>query len=194
MAPALVNDLSRVHPDATCLERLDAITHDHPLLENSNSDRELFASIHEAMRDWAQQDRLDRSALVIHAVSAWLAERTTEENAILLQRLEGVLCRMNGRLLNRVVTATNRCKSNSAGIPIMTLHAAKGLEFSNVWIMGAEEGNLPHSESSPEEERRLFYVGMTRAKGQLIVSSAADEGPTSSFIAEAGLQQVQNSE
>lgn len=188
MAPALVNDLSRVHPDATCLERLDAITHDHPLLENSNSDRELFASIHEAMRDWAQQDRLDRPALVIHAVSAWLAERTTEENAILLQRLEGVLCRMNGRLLSRVVTATNRCKSNSAGTPIMTLHAAKGLEFSNVWIMGAEEGNLPHSESSPEEERRLFYVGMTRTKGQLIVSSAADEGPVSRFVTESELQ------
>ncbi len=188
MAPALVNDLSRVHPDATCLERLDAITHDHPLLENSNSDRELFASIHEAMRDWAQQDRLDRPALVIHAVSAWLAERTTEENAILLQRLEGVLCRMNGRLLNRVVTATSRCKSISAGTPIMTLHAAKGLEFSNVWIMGAEEGNLPHSESSPEEERRLFYVGMTRTKGQLIVSSAADEGPVSRFVTESELQ------
>jgi superfamily I DNA/RNA helicase len=95
---------------------------------------------------------------------------------------------MNGHLLNRVVTATSRCKSNSAGTPIMTLHAAKGLEFSNVWIMGAEEGNLPHSESSPEEERRLFYVGMTRTKGQLIVSSAADEGPVSRFVTESELQ------
>lgn len=188
MAPALVNDLSRAHPDTTCLERLDAITSDHPLLGHSSSDRELFTSIREAMCDWAQQDRLDRPALVIHAVSAWLAERTTKENAILLQRLEGVLCQMNGRLLNRVVTATNRCKSNSAGTPIMTLHAAKGLEFSNVWIMGAEEGNLPHSESSPEEERRLFYVGMTRTKGQLIVSSAADEGPVSRFVTESELQ------
>ena len=82
MAPALVNDLSRVLPDATCLERLDAINHDHPLLENSKSDRELFASIQEAMRDWVQQDRRDRPALVIHAVSAWLAERTTEEMCI----------------------------------------------------------------------------------------------------------------
>lgn len=188
MAPALVNDLSRVLPDATCLERLDAINHDHPLLENSKSDRELFASIQEAMRDWVQQDRLNRPALVIHAVSAWLAERTTEENATLLQRLEGILCRMNGRLLNRVVAATSRCKSTSTRTPIMTLHAAKGLEFSNVWIMGAEEGNLPHSESSPEEERRLFYVGMTRTKRQLIVSSAADEGPVSRFVTESELQ------
>jgi superfamily I DNA/RNA helicase len=185
MAPALVNDLSRVQPDATCLERLDAINHNHPLFENSQSDRELFASIHEAMRDWTHQDRLDRPVLVIHAVSAWLAERTTEENAVLLQRLEGILCRMSGRLLNRVVTATSRCKSISNGTPIMTLHAAKGLEFSNVWIMGAEEGNLPHSEATPEEERRLFYVGMTRTKEQLIVSSAIAEGPVSRFVAES---------
>jgi superfamily I DNA/RNA helicase len=67
----------------------------------------------------------------------------------------------------------------------MTLHAAKGLEFSNVWIMGAEEGNLPHSEATPEEERRLFYVGMTRTKEQLIVSSAIAEGPVSRFVAES---------
>ena len=188
MAPVLVNHLSRVSPDASCLERLDAVAHNPPFLDSSNRDRELFASLHEAMRDWTLQDRLDRPALVIHAVSAWLAERTTEENAIVLQRLEGILCRINGHLLNRVVTATTRCKSPNAGTPIMTLHAAKGLEFPNVWIMGAEEGNLPHAESTPEEERRLFYVGMTRTKGQLIVSSVADEGPVSRFVAESELQ------
>ena len=60
-----------------------------------------------------------------------------------------------------------------------------------MWIMGAEEGNLPHAESTPEEERRLFYVGMTRTKGDLIVSSASDEGPVSRFIAEADLQRTQ---
>ena len=55
--------------------------------------------------------------------------------------------------------------------------------------MGAEEGNLPHVESTPEEERRLFYVGMTRTKGQLIVSSAASEGAESRFIEESELPQ-----
>src|SRR5262249_2440905 len=58
---------------------------------------------------------------------------------------------------------------------LMTVHLAKGLEFDAVFIAGAAEGLLPHSrsldtEAELEEERRLMYVAMTRARKKLFIS------------------------
>jgi DNA helicase-2/ATP-dependent DNA helicase PcrA len=60
----------------------------------------------------------------------------------------------------------------------MTVHASKGLEFPVVFIAGAEEGLMPHAraveeggENAVEEERRLFYVAVTRARDRLLISS-----------------------
>ncbi|MGA8766734.1 MAG: UvrD-helicase domain-containing protein [Candidatus Acidiferrales bacterium] len=62
-------------------------------------------------------------------------------------------------------------------VSLMTLHSAKGLEFDAVFLAGLEEGVLPHGRSldtpgEVEEERRLFYVGMTRAKRSLVLTRA----------------------
>lgn len=69
-------------------------------------------------------------------------------------------------------------------IALMTLHGSKGLEFDYVWIMGMGHGLLPHMDSPIEEERRLCYVGMTRAKTHLTLSTAVEEGVASEFFQE----------
>jgi len=69
-------------------------------------------------------------------------------------------------------------------ITLATLHAAKGLEWERVFLIGASEGQLPVSDASIDEERRLFYVGITRAKADLHISYRRSPSP---FLRESGL-------
>lgn len=87
--------------------------------------------------------------------------------------------------------------SRAEALAIATVHAAKGLEWSCVWVCGAVEGELPHHRAlrggDVTEERRVAYVALTRAMDELVVSAPrrirGREGPcqVSRFVAEAGL-------
>lgn len=76
-----------------------------------------------------------------------------------------------------LVSETDNLDEDASGVTLLTLHAAKGLEFPIVFLSGLEDGVLPHSRSLDDgeelaEERRLFYVGITRAKDRVYISHA----------------------
>lgn len=96
-----------------------------------------------------------------------------------------------------IVADSSEHETLDNAVTLMTMHAAKGLEFKVVFLIGMEEGIMPHSmslneESELEEERRLCYVGITRAKERLYITNAkrrmlfgnTNMNPPSRFIAE----------
>ncbi len=112
------------------------------------------------LRDYAYENKVDRGEL--NEVLAEIEEAakpfaTVQEWFLHVEEYTGAL-----RLKERQRTAPRN------GIRLMTLHAAKGLEYDTVFLIGANEGRMPYkkarTDKETEEERRLFYVGMTRAK------------------------------
>jgi len=92
---------------------------------------------------------------------------------------------------------TDTARQKNEGVRLMTFHASKGLEFPVVFVAGAEEGTSPvdRENTDMEEERRLFYVAMTRAKEQLHITHAKQRTifgtektmPRSRFVEEIGM-------
>ena len=122
---------------------------------------------------------------------SWLREQT-DKPALLERRLENVrdlvawlerlhqekpgqgLVDLMGRL--SLLTSLDSDKESDEEVRLMTLHGSKGLEFPHVFMVGVEEDLLPHrnslDEGCEEEERRLMYVGITRAQASLTLSFA----------------------
>jgi len=81
-------------------------------------------------------------------------------------------------LANDYVQSKSGSRFEDDTVRLMTLHGAKGLEFEVVFLVGLEEGLLPHAramafDNEVHEERRLFYVGMTRARKHLVITTAS---------------------
>ena len=118
--------------------------------EGSEEDRERFENIEELASVAVRYDSLsDREGIALFLAEAALASDQDEMD-----------------------------QGDKRGVMLMTVHAAKGLEFDTVFVSGMEEGLFPHEDMGgekdrdEEEERRLFYVAMTRAKARLILTLA----------------------
>ena len=137
----------------------------------------------------SEKDNVDRVANVEEFVRAAesfdlrLAEELDESGETTEVWDEGDPLRL-GQFLSETALegGTDKGAQNEDAVTFMTLHAAKGLEFPIVFLVGLEQGLLPHaravfsdsaSEEELEEERRLMYVGLTRAKKRAILSFAA---------------------
>ncbi|MDI6736532.1 MAG: 3'-5' exonuclease [bacterium] len=115
------------------------------------------------LKELAENDRLDNIKEFLISIEEF--ETSNEDKS-----LEAFLVNIS------LYTNIDNWDDTSHKVNLMTLHSAKGLEFSYVFLAGLEEGILPHinarDEVEKEEERRLCYVGMTRAKEQLFLSYA----------------------
>ena len=138
-----------------------------------------LAKLHEKLRVFKQSCIINNISSSINEAISYLDLTIPESETKRFFALSGIFG-------NDLAAFANHLEHNSANtiydpraeaVALMTLHSAKGLEFPLIFIAGVEEGILPYSHHDGrddiEEERRLFYVGMTRASRFLIVSSSA---------------------
>lgn len=121
-----------------------------------------------------------------------------EKHATSLRQFTNTLVPFDGQPLSAYLAHLQRITEQeyydpaADAVTLLTIHAAKGLEFSRVFLIATEEGSIPHTsksaETNVEEERRLFYVAMTRARDELYMlyarNRAGEQRQLSSFATE----------
>ncbi|TSE28699.1 3'-5' exonuclease [Tepidimonas charontis] len=179
-----INDQS-LRSSGGCVARLESALDQ---AKHSEDKRKALLALRVGLPSWREQVAKGRVSLVAHGIAALLADYCKPQQLKLLRKLEATVARMHGTLAQRLaILGRSGPIRRGSEVQIMTLHASKGLEFDNVWIMGCEDGNLPHADSTEEDERRLLYVGMTRARHRLILSSSIEDGLESRFLQESSV-------
>ena len=137
-------------PDVTLSTLLDDVGYEEWLATNAEDEKE--------------SERRNKN---VQELLSWVQQLVKKDTSI---DLSGVVSSLT--LFDIIERQDN--EKNTDSVSITTLHAAKGLEYSNVYIAGFEEGIMPHRNSTTEieiqEERRVAYVGITRAKKSLTLS------------------------
>jgi ATP-dependent DNA helicase Rep len=171
------------HLDARYTERLQRFKHWLDGVRHKVALDDPIAALHEMIRDidyenWIRQQTASDKAAEFRISNVWFLvealKNTLEKDEEGDMTIEDAI----GKLVLRDMLERQQEEEDGAeGVQMMTLHASKGLEFPYVFIMGMEEEILPHRSSieadTIEEERRLAYVGITRARQTLAFTFAA---------------------
>lgn len=152
-----------------------------PDLESLDStDKATLRELAKAFTYWRRQLRGGAVREVILEVGDQYAGWTTQKPAKKLVELcSRILADLRGTLSARLMLVTRKDRdTDSAPIVLMTMHGAKGLEFQTVHIIDANKNDDGSEIVRPEAERRLMYVGMTRAKNCCVIWHSADPHPS----------------
>ncbi len=157
----LVEELAATCAAVELYEKVEHVIHQSGLFEHCGKDK--------SERGEARQDNLKE--LVTAARSFRTDEQGEQDEAMEMSELDAFLSHAVLESGEQQGEAWEDC------VQLMTLHSAKGLEFPLVFLVGLEEGLFPHQmsleeEGRLEEERRLAYVGITRARQQLVICHA----------------------
>ena len=176
---ALINQLASQAQMLTLPELIEQVVHDSGLLDHYKADRE-------------GAERLENLQELVNAATVFVTEEgladevagripVTPEAKAVDENGNTVLAAMSplAAFLSHasLEAGDNQAQAGQAAVQLMTIHAAKGLEFDAVFITGLEEGLFPHENSLAEldgleEERRLMYVALTRGRKRVYVTLA----------------------
>ncbi|MFC0402967.1 ATP-dependent helicase [Paraburkholderia rhizosphaerae] len=138
------------------------------------------------LAEWQELCGRQFYSLALEGVREWMLSYAKAEAAIrAIQATYDVISRLNGPFTERIEFLR---RDNNKPVPgaliLTTMHSSKGLEWDHVWISRAEEGVVPDDKSPESEERRLFYVAMTRARESLVMTSIRKHA-VSRFVVES---------
>ena len=155
------------------IEKLQQETIEHDLFDQCSLVIEASNLVEhfQKSKDGKGQDRIENLQELVNAARQYVYEEVLDDETEELSVLDAFLAHA------ALEAGEQQAGEHDDCVQLMTLHSAKGLEFPLVFIGGVEEGLFPHSMSAEdpdrlEEERRLCYVGMTRAMQQLYLSYA----------------------
>ena len=163
----------------------------------SDESRLIWQQFARQRAQWVIANQDGRFALLNCGAAEWLKENRRDPNSEMLldiayklfepvgKTLEAHLSNLSNAVRRRL-SEKNDNEDDKQLVWLLTAHGAKGLEFDWVFVAGMNEGVFPSDKGAIEEERRLFYVAMSRARSRLFVSGT-NAKKLSPFLAEAGL-------